>query len=635
LLPPAARGTTPARRLEEVAAISLRARDLPRRWLRQLARSWRGGARPERPDGALQAPRLAFHDLLVRSLFVPVLRPPYGKQDLYFMAVLDSFAAQLAARRRARPPASLVSLVLPVPDDHPGLRATIDSVRAQSHARWELVIVDASRSAAVAGTVASYGDPRLRRLHRPDLPDAAEARNAALDAARGELVAYVDAGDTIDADFLLVLGGELEDDGEVDMVYGAERGLERGTDGAGRPTRLRFAPFHRPTLENRNHLGLGALVHRRSLLDRHGRFDPGMGDRHDWEFILRCTSDKAARAVPALLCSRYGAVPEATGPAGPGPPARSPPDPSPPEPSPLDRAIARHPVAPAVPGVALERIGALYSLAYPVPAPRRRRPVSIVIPSFEVEPHLRACIESVRAFTGACEVELIVVDNASGPGVRAYLAGLAREGRARVVLNESNLGFSFAVNQGIGQARPGNDVVLLNNDAFVTRGWLDALQAVLDHHPDAGLVVPSQVVLAGEKSLRLHRPRAEPGRECDVNLSWHHGNVLDPLFDVARGYMELTFAPFFCTYVPRATLARVGLLDVANGPHYASDRLYCDAVRELAGRRIVYTPHAKVYHFVQRATADLKGRDRALYRDMFARNDWQAIAAREGGRGRG
>ena len=532
------------------------------------------------------------------------------------MALLDSFAAQLAARHRERPPASLISLVMPVLEGSRWLRATIDSVRAQSYASWELVIVDASRAADTARIVESYGDPRLRLLRRDDLPGAAEARNAALDAARGELIAYVEAGDTLDADFLLVLGGELENDAGVDMVYGAERGLER-SDGEATPAWLRFAPFHRPSIENRNYLGLGALVHRRSLLDRHGGFDPRMGDRHDWEFVLRCTSDKAARAVPALLCSRYGADSlEAAGPAGSGP---------------LDRAIGCHPVAEAVPGVALERIGAMFSLSHPVPEPHRRRPVSIVIPSFEVEPYLRACIDSLEAFTAAFDIELIVVDNASGEGVRAYLAGLARDGRARVVLNEANLGFSFAVNQGIELARPGNDVVLLNNDAFVTQGWLGALQSVLDAYPEAGLVVPSQVVLASEKSMPLHRPSCDPGRECDVNLSWHHANLLDPLFDVPRGYMELTYAPFFCIYIPRPTLERVGRLDVGNGPHYASDRLYCDAVRELAGRRILYTPHAKVYHFVQRATADLKGRDRGLYEDMFVANDWRAIAARGAG----
>ena len=106
--------------------------------------------------------------------------------------------------------------------------------------------------------------------------------------------------------------------------------------------------------------------------------------------------------------------------------------------------------------------------------------------------------------------------------------------------------------------------------------------------------------------------------------------MVDPLFDAPRGYIELSYAPFFCVYVPRQTLVELGPLDVVNGPHYRSDRLYCDLVRDVAGRRILYTPHSKVYHFVQRATAQLKQADATLYQKMFIRNDWSAISNHAG-----
>jgi hypothetical protein len=79
-------------------------------------------------------------------------------------------------------------------------------------------------------------------------------------------------------------------------------------------------------------------------------------------------------------------------------------------------------------------------------------------------------------------------------------------------------------------------------------------------------------------------------------------------------------------YVPRSTLDALGPLDVENGPHYRSDRLYCDLVRDVMRRRIIYTPHSKVYHFVQRATTQLRNEDRELYTKMFVRNDWTEIS---------
>src|SRR5206468_3662370 len=75
--------------------------------------------------------------------------------------------------------------------------------------------------------------------------------------------------------------------------------------------------------------------------------------------------------------------------------------------------------------------------------------------------------------------ELIVVNNGSTDGTANYLAG-AQDAAAvpvTVVTNATNRGFPAAVNQGLSLAR-GEYLVLLNNDAVVTDGWLDHLIAL-------------------------------------------------------------------------------------------------------------------------------------------------------------
>ena len=124
-------------------------------------------------------------------------------------------------------------------------------------------------------------------------------------------------------------------------------------------------------------------------------------------------------------------------------------------------------------------------------------------------------------------------------------------------------------------------------------------------------------------------PIAEPARETDTSLSQHHRNVVDPLLRPAKGYVELSYAAFFCVYIPRNVLDDCGLLDVENGPHYRSDRLYCDVVRNFAHRKIVYTPHSKVYHFHMRATDTLREKDRALFDKMYVKNDWMEIIGQQ------
>ncbi len=87
------------------------------------------------------------------------------------------------------------------------------------------------------------------------------------------------------------------------------------------------------------------------------------------------------------------------------------------------------------------------------------------------------------------DFELIVVDNGSSDGTRAYLAELAeRDARVRVLLNGRNMGFAPACNQGLGLAL-GEHLVLLNNDTMVAPGWLSGLLPHL-RKPGVGLVGP-------------------------------------------------------------------------------------------------------------------------------------------------
>jgi teichuronic acid biosynthesis glycosyltransferase TuaG len=91
----------------------------------------------------------------------------------------------------------VVSVVTPVWNAADTLAGTIASVRAQSFAGWEMLLVDdgsTDGSAAIARALAA-ADPRIRPLGWPDNRGAAAARNAGIAAARGRYVAFLDADD--------------------------------------------------------------------------------------------------------------------------------------------------------------------------------------------------------------------------------------------------------------------------------------------------------------------------------------------------------------------------------------------------------------------------------------------------------
>lgn len=88
-----------------------------------------------------------------------------------------------------------VSVLMTVYNAADYLAIAIDSVLAQSFTNWELVIVDDGSTDASAALVAAYGDPRIAFTRLPANVGRTPALRLAFAAARGELLAVLDADD--------------------------------------------------------------------------------------------------------------------------------------------------------------------------------------------------------------------------------------------------------------------------------------------------------------------------------------------------------------------------------------------------------------------------------------------------------
>gem|GEM_PF-4601708 len=131
---------------------------------------------------------------------------------------------------------------------------------------------------------------------------------------------------------------------------------------------------------------------------------------------------------------------------------------------------------------------------------------------------------------------------------------------------------------------------------------MEALQEVVCTYPEVGTGRSSSIVLAGEITVSIYQLGRVADRECDINLSAYYVNVIDLYFDPVRGFMELSFAPFFCVYITYQVINGLGVLDVESSPDYRFDRIYCDLIRKILGRRIIYTLYSRIYNFVQKFT---------------------------------
>jgi N-acetylglucosaminyl-diphospho-decaprenol L-rhamnosyltransferase len=109
--------------------------------------------------------------------------------------------------------------------------------------------------------------------------------------------------------------------------------------------------------------------------------------------------------------------------------------------------------------------------------------LSIVIPTFNTASMtLRCCRAVLASMPNAAEV--IVADDGSSDGTAELLAREVPS--VQVVRLESNRGFAPAANRGVAAAR-GRIIVLLNSDAIVEEGALQAILSAFDADPILGV----------------------------------------------------------------------------------------------------------------------------------------------------
>ena len=187
-----------------------------------------------------------------------------------------------------KPFARRVSVIIPAYDAANFLELALDSVLAQTITDIEVIVVDdASNDATleVAYRVAAR-DPRVRVLHNERNCGPAVSRNRAMDAARGEWIALLDADDTWSPERLEKMlsvvndADVVSDDVQMYIVNGSLSAL-------GKPKSWRFLsqkglavtrPRELSILEfARLDLGLLKPILRRSFLQRHRlRYNPDL-----------------------------------------------------------------------------------------------------------------------------------------------------------------------------------------------------------------------------------------------------------------------------------------------------------------------------------------------------------------------
>jgi glycosyltransferase involved in cell wall biosynthesis len=170
----------------------------------------------------------------------------------------------------------------------------IQSVLAQTYADWELLVVDDGSTDATAEVAGRFRDPRIRLFTKGNGGEST-ARNVALDHARGEFMAFVDADDAYAPTHLEATIGFLQAHPECNAVYTDGLHIDELGNRLGSLQSRRRGPFEGRLFE---HAVLASdifgpplcVVLRHDIIaTRHLRYDDRIVIGPDWEFFIRCT----------------------------------------------------------------------------------------------------------------------------------------------------------------------------------------------------------------------------------------------------------------------------------------------------------------------------------------------------------
>ncbi len=238
----------------------------------------------------------------------------------------------------------------------------------------------------------------------------------------------------------------------------------------------------------------------------------------------------------------------------------------------------------AAPSQALPAAHARRTPRLPLTLPRADAPeVSIVIPVFDGFALTCTCLDSILEHGSARSFEVVVSDDGSRDETRSLESQVSG---VRVVRSPGNRGFVEACNRGAAEAR-GRHLVFLNNDTFVTPGWLESLLEPFED-PGVGLVGAKLVYPDG-------RLQEAGGIVFSDGSAWNHGRGDDPWRPKYGFRSDADYCSGACLAIRSDLFEQLGGFDTRFAPMYYEDVDLAFAVRA-AGRRVVYQPEAVIVH---------------------------------------
>jgi GT2 family glycosyltransferase len=494
---------------------------------------------------------------------------------------LEKRAATRSASVEKRRPDQIPTFELIVPvsgDCGEALAALAESVRAQTHSAWRLVLVETDETSEATAKIVHEVIESDDRIAEARYRGGLAALNAVLGGSGADWVTVLEPGTLLASDALTRIGSAVLDHSDASLVYTDD-------DREDPELAVRWNPFFKPDwspdlLLAMNYLG-PLVLFRRDRAIAAGGIRPEFAGALVFDLALRVTeSDGEIVHVPDILATRIESAPAPNLPwhAAGWIPA---------EQRAIEDALGRRGVAATVePGLHPGLWRVRYALDT-LPA------ITAVIPTGGKLNLLRPCLADLLERTDYPNLEVLLVDNSGGDAVSDLVAELAprHPNVRRIVDDRKPFNFPALINNAVAQVTTPY-VLMLNDDiTVIDPGWL---RAMLEH------AQRSEVGVVGAKLLYPDDTIQHAG----VVLGPFGGSVhvfkrlpgADPgYFDLPDAVRNCSAVTFACALIDRALFAKLGGMDAEHFPVAFNDVDFCLRARE-AGYEVIYTPHATLYH---------------------------------------
>ena len=476
------------------------------------------------------------------------------------------------------------SIVIPVyktPERY--LKEMLDSILAQTYAKWEVCVADGSpRGESVERVLRRYAekDMRFKYVILGENKGISGNTNAAIDMADGDFIVLADHDDMMTPDALYECAKKINENPECDVLYSDEDKLDMDGGALFDP---HFKPdFNIDLLRSVNYI-CHLFVVSHELAAEVGGFCHEFDGAQDYDFIFRCT-ERAAKIchIPKVLyhwrCHKDSTAsnPESklyAFEAG-------------------ARAIMAHYDRVGIEAEKVEK-GVDYGIYHSVYRIKDNPLVSVIIPNKDHHMDLDTCIRGIEERATYKNLEFIVVENNSTKKETFdYYDRIQKEfSNVRVVNWEREFNYAAINNYGVTFAK-GKYLLFLNNDTeLIAPNFIEEL---------LGLCQRDDVGIAGAKLLYQDDTIQHAG--VVVGFGGIAGHTFIGLHRAENSYFhramstqDYSAVTAACMMSKKALFEEVGGFSEELAVAF-NDIDYCMKVQK-AGKLVVYNPYALLYHY--------------------------------------